>query len=142
MTRGYVATASTVIHAPVAKVWQALTDREMIRQYLFGTEVTSDWQAGSPITYRGVWEGKAYEDKGTILQIEPEKLLVSTFWSALSGKPDAPENYNLVRYELAPDDGGTRVTITQDNNASQQEADHSQQNWGMVLDGLKKLLEQ
>jgi hypothetical protein len=35
----------------------------------------------------------------------------------------------------------TRLTITQDNNDTQEEADHSKQNWAMVLEGMKKLLE-
>jgi uncharacterized protein YndB with AHSA1/START domain len=96
---------------------------------------------GSPITYAGEWQGKAYEDKGKILQVEPEKLLVSTFWSSLSGVPDVPENYKTVRYELSPAGSGTKLTIIQDNNATQEEANHSEQNWKMVLDGLKKLVE-
>jgi uncharacterized protein YndB with AHSA1/START domain len=90
---------------------------------------------------KAYWEGKAYEDKGEILQIEPEKLLVSTFWSALSSLPDLPENYNTVRYELTPADSGTKLTVTQDNNATQDDATHAEGNWNMVLDGLKKLLE-
>ena len=52
-----------------------------------------------------------------------------------------PENYQTVRYELSTEGDGTRLTITQDNNASQEEADRSEQNWKMVLDGIKKLLE-
>ena len=43
---------------PRFEVWEALTSPQMIQQYLFGTQVTTDWQVGSPITYRGVWQGK------------------------------------------------------------------------------------
>ncbi len=139
--RKFVARQSIVIHTDVARVWEALTKPDLIKQYMFGTEVTTDWREGSPITYKGVWEGKAYEDKGRVLQIEPGKLLVSTFWSSFSGLPDIPENYQTVRYELTPEGDGTRLTITQDNNASQEEADHSEQNWKMVLEGIKTLLE-
>ena len=141
MKNTFIAKATIRINAPRSKVWEALTLPDLIKQYLFGTEVTTDWNAGSRITYKGIWEGKPYEDKGKILQVEPEKLLVSTFWSALSGLPDVPENYNTIRYELSSEDGGTRLSIIQDNNATQQDADHSAQNWQMVLDGLKKLLE-
>jgi uncharacterized protein YndB with AHSA1/START domain len=135
------AEATITIDAPKSKVWEALTQPQLIKQYLFGTEVTTDWKAGSPITYKGTWEGKPYEDKGKVLQIEPGKLLVSTFWSSLSGLPDAPENYKTVRYELSAEGSKTRLTVIQDNNASQEEASHSEQNWKMVLDGVKKLLE-
>jgi uncharacterized protein YndB with AHSA1/START domain len=141
MDRKFIAKASIIISAPAAKVWQALTQPDLIQQYLFGTQVTTDWQVGSPITYRGVWQGKAYEDKGRVLQVEPQKLLVSTFWSALSGLADAPENYNTVSYELSGEGASTRLTITQDNNATPEDASHSEQNWNMVLQGIKKLLE-
>ena len=141
MNKTLTAKATIRVNAPTSKVWDALTKPNLIKQYLFGTEVTTDWQVGSPITYKGIWEGKAYEDKGRVLQLEPGKLLVSTFWSSLSGLPDIPENYKTVRYELSTEGDGTRLTITQDNNGSQEEANHSEQNWKMVLDGMKKLLE-
>jgi uncharacterized protein YndB with AHSA1/START domain len=108
---------------------------------MFGTEETTDWKAGSPITYKGEWQGKAYEDKGKIVEIEPQRRLVSTFWSSMAGLPDTPENYKLVRYELSPAGDSTKLTVTQDNNATQEEAEHSEQNWRTVLDGIKKLLE-
>ena len=142
MNKAYIAKATISINAPIEKVWEALTKPELIKQYLFGTEVTADWQVGSSITYKGVWEGKAYEDKGKVLQNEPGKLLVSTFWSSLSGVPDIPENYQTVCYELSSENGGTRLTLTQDNNDSEEGAKHSEQNWNMVLEGLKKLVEE
>ena len=98
-------------------------------------------QVGSPIIYMGEWQGKTYEDKGIVLQNEPDKLLVSTFWSSLTGLPDIPENYKTVRYELSSEGRGTRLTISQNNNDTQEEANHSTQNWDMVLAGVKKLLE-
>lgn len=141
MNKTFISQSTIAINAPASKVWDALIKPELIKQYLFGTEVTTDWQVGSPITYKGEWEGKTYEDKGKVLQVEKEKLLVSTFWSSLSALADIPENYKTVRYELSVDDKGTRLTITQDNNISQEEADHSGQNWKMVLEGIKKLVE-
>ena len=141
MNKTFTAEATLIINAPTSKVWDALTKPHLIKQYLFGTEVTTDWQVGSPITYIGIWEGKGYEDKGRVLQNVPGKLLVSTFWSSLSGLPDIPENYKTVRYELSTEGDGTRLTIIQDNNDSQEEANHSAQNWKMVLDGIKKLVE-
>ncbi len=141
MNETLVAKASIKINAPASRVWDALTNPDLIKQYLFGTQVTTDWHVGSPITYRGVWQGKAYEDKGKVLEIEPGKRIVSTFWSALSGLPDSPENYKTVRYEISGDSGGTIVTVIQDNNDSEEEARHSEQNWQMVLEGMKKMLE-
>jgi uncharacterized protein YndB with AHSA1/START domain len=136
-----MAQATIIINAPALKVWDALTKPELIKQYLFGTTVITDWKVGSPIIYEGQWQGKPYQDKGTILKIEPGKLLVSTYWSSMVGLPDVPESYKTVRYELSSEGSGTRLTITQDNNPNQDEANHSSQNWKMVLEGIKKLLE-
>ena len=133
--------ATVTINAPPSTVWNALVNPEMIQQYLFGTEVVADWKVGNPIIWKGVWEGKPYEDKGRILEFVPEKRLVTTHWSPLSGTPDVPEHYHTVTYELAPEDGGTKLTLTQDNNATEEEKYHSEQNWKMVLGGIKKLLE-
>ena len=141
MNNTYMAKVIITINVPKSKVWEALTKPALIKQYLFGTEVTTDWKVGNPIIYKGIWDGKEYEDKGVVLQIEPEKLLVSTYWSSLSGLPDIPEYFKTVRYELSTEGDGTMLTITQDNNDSQEEANHSEQNWKLVLDGMKKLLE-
>ena len=142
MSKTYIANATITINAPASKVWDAITKPDLIKQYLFGTEVATDWQVGSPITYKGTWEGKTYEDKGKILQVEPGRLLVSTYWSSFLGVSDIPENYQTVRYELSAESDGTRLTITQDNNDTQEAVAHSEQNWKMVLDGIKKLLEE
>lgn len=142
MKNNHVAKASMLINSPVSRVWDALTKPELIKQYLFNTDVISDWKVGSPILYRGEWEGKTFEDKGEILAFEPEKKLVSTHWSPLSGVPDQPENYHTVTYDLVSREDKTEITITQDNNASEQEKAHSEENWKAVLVGLKNLLEQ
>lgn len=142
MKQNHIAKASMLINAPIAKVWDAITKPELIKQYLFNTDVVSDWKVGSPIAYRGEWEGKPFEDKGRILKIEPEKTLVSTHWSPLSGVPDSPENYHTITYDLAEKGDKTEVTITQDHNANQEEKEHSEQNWKAVLVGMKNLLEQ
>jgi uncharacterized protein YndB with AHSA1/START domain len=141
MNKTYTATASTTINAPASRVWEAITKPELIKKYLFDTDVVSDWKVGSPIVYRGKFQGKPFEDKGKILEIEPEKSLVSTHWSPMSGVPDLPENYHKVSYQLSERDGKTDVTILQDNNASEEENSHSEANWNTVLDGLKKLVE-
>ena len=141
MNKAFIAKVTITINAPASKVWEALTKPEIIKQYFFDTNVVTDWKVGNHIYYRGEWQGKSYEDKGVILKFEPEKLLVSTHWSPLSGVPDIPENYHTVTYSLSPRGGTTEVTLTQDNNASEEEKTHSEQNWNMVLAGLKKLLE-
>ena len=134
-------TVTKNINAPVASVWQAFTDPDMIKQYLFGTTVISDWKLGSSITYTGEWEGKSYEDKGQIMDVIPFKRLHTTYWSSMSGKADKPENYVDVFYEVEPNGNGSKVTITQEGIENEEGVEHMKKNWGMVLDAMKKLLE-
>jgi uncharacterized protein YndB with AHSA1/START domain len=136
-----IATASQTIEAPADRVWQALVDPALVRQYLYGAEIKSDWRKGSPITFKGEWKGRAYEDKGEILEIEPGRLLKVTHYSPLSGLPDVPENYHVVTYRVSGEDGRSTLTITQANNRDQKEVDESQKTWGMILGNIKQLLE-
>jgi uncharacterized protein YndB with AHSA1/START domain len=137
-----IARASAVINAPRDKVWQALVDPKAIQQYMFGTKVVSDWREGSPIVWKGEWQGQAYEDKGTILQLTPGQTLQYSHYSPLSGVADLPENYHTVTIELSDAGNQTQILLTQDKNTSEEERAHSQQNWEMMLAALKNYLEQ
>ena len=141
MNNGLVANASISINAPSAKVWDAIVTPEIVKRYMFGTEVVSDWEQGGPIMWKGEWKGKPYEDKGSILQIEPEKLLQYSHFSPLSGLPEIPENYHTVTYELSADGDQTKVSLSQDSNKDAKAVEHSKQMWQTMLDGLKKVVE-
>ena len=142
MTRGFEAINTVTIDAPQADVWDALTNPAKVKEYLHGTEMSTDWKEGSPIYWRGEWKGKPYEDKGKVLEVKPQRLLKYTHWSPLGGSEDKPENYHTVVYELAGDDGKTTLTLRQDNNPTQEEADKmAKNNWGPVLEGLKEIAE-
>ena len=132
---------TTEISAPTAKVWDALINPEQIKKYLFGTQTHCDWKVDSPIRFTGEWEGKSYEDKGTILAIEKEKILSYDYWSNFSGVPDVPENYQIVTFRLDHDKGKTRLSLTQQNIRSEEAKSHSEENWKMVLNSLKELVE-
>jgi len=133
--------ASIDLNHPANRVWQVITDPELVKEYFFGTLVKSDWQPGSPITFTGSWEGKAYQDKGTILKVEPEKLLRFNYWSNFSGTEDKAENYSIITYRLAPNGQATKLTIRQEGFESEEKRDHSKQNWQTVLEGMRELLD-
>jgi uncharacterized protein YndB with AHSA1/START domain len=142
MPKNPIAHASVDVNASAAQVWDALVNPKTIQQYMFGTTVVSPWQEGSPITWKGEWKGKPYEDKGTILKMEPGRLLKYSHYSPLSGLPDTAENHHTVTIELSERGARTRVSLSQDNNASDQARQHSEQNWKTMLEGLKRLLEE
>jgi len=142
MDKNLIARASIPIKAPSAKVWDALVNPQAIQQYMFGTHVVTDWHEGSPIVWKGEWQGKSYEDKGVILQFKPGRTIQYSHFSPLSGLPDKPENYHTVTVELSGQGDQIRVSLAQDNNATEEERAHSAENWGMMLAALKKFLEQ
>jgi uncharacterized protein YndB with AHSA1/START domain len=142
MSNDLIAKASTIINAPTERVWDALVNPAAIKQYMFGTNVVSDWREGSPIVWKGEWQGKPYEDKGVILKFKPGQTLQYSHFSPLSGMPDKPENYHTVTVELSADGNQTRVSLAQDHNATEEERVHSEENWGMMLAALKKFVEQ
>lgn len=133
--------ASITIDSPASKVWEALTTPELIKQYFFGTEASSDWKVGSPITFSGEYKGKSYHDKGTILEVIPSKIFRYSYWSSMSGIEDKPENYVPVTYALVESDDKTTLTITQQNIPDEKMKVHSEENWKKVLANLKQLLE-
>lgn len=138
----HTAKTQITIHATAPKVWAALTTPALIKKYMMGANVHSDWKVGSDLRYTGEYEGKAYEEKGKILEIEPNKLLKATHFSSMSGKPDVPENYATVTWSLHHTDGGTIVTVTQDSIDSEKGVEQSKQNWHGVLQGLKKTVDE
>jgi uncharacterized protein YndB with AHSA1/START domain len=141
MKNDITGTASVEIHAPVQKVWEALTTPEIIKEYFFGTDAISDWKIGSPLIFKGEWQGKHYEDKGTILDNEENRLLRYSYWSSMSGIEDKPENYVIVTYELLEKNGNTMLTVIQENIPDEKMKAHSEENWKKVLAELKDLLE-
>jgi hypothetical protein len=93
------------------------------------------------IVYRGVWDGKPFEDKGSVLEIDPPHRLVSSYYSAFSGLSDVPENYQRVTYTLVEEGAGTHLVVAQDNIATEESRTHSEGNWNLVLENLKKVVE-
>lgn len=130
---------SVEINAPASKVWNALTNPEIIKEYLFGTETITDWKVGSDIIFQGEYgENKEhkYRDKGIVKENVLNKLLSYSYWSGFSGLEDKPENYSLVTYTLK--DTGNNQTIftwTQKGFATEDGYQHS-------LSGMKEFLEQ
>jgi uncharacterized protein YndB with AHSA1/START domain len=144
---GATAEVSIDIRASRQRVWRALTDPDLVQQYFMGARVDTDWQPGSPITFSGEWDGRAFQDKGEVLEFQPGQRLSYSHWSPLSGAPDTQENYHVVTVALSGPDDRTEVRLTQSNLSGEvTEADRAsraqfESNWNQVLNGLKKTAE-
>jgi uncharacterized protein YndB with AHSA1/START domain len=128
------------IDAPTSRVWAALTEPKLVRAYMMGATVSTDWKVGHKITWSGQYNGKSYVDRGEVKALDPQKRLSVTHWSPLSGLADEPANYHTVTYDLAPTAKGTKVTLTQENLTGVSE-EQSRKNWQPVLRGLKETVE-
>lgn len=138
----YSSSASVLIRASREAVWRAITDPALVKRYFFGTNLVTDWKVGSPLLFHGEWEGKSYEDRGTVRSFDPPNGLSYDYWSSFSGLPDEPDRRQLIRYELSDEAGAVRVAVTQSNIDTQERADHSTENWKTLLGGMKKLVEE
>ncbi|MFM7485883.1 MAG: SRPBCC family protein [Cytophagales bacterium] len=140
MKPNLTAQVSIDFRAPKARVWKALTDPTDIKLYFFGTNLVTEWIVGGPIRFVGEWEGKSYEDKGTVLKFDPQKMLQYDYWSSLSGKEDKQENYQMITYRVTEKDGITNVQIFRDSE-TEEAREHSEQSWKMVLEDMRNLVE-
>lgn len=132
---------SIAIDAPVQAVWDAITAPATIERWFFGVHTETDWREGSPIVHTGTWQGRPYEDRGTIVRIEPPHVLTHTHWSALSGLPDLPEHHQRVTWTLRPSGTGTELTVSETNLPSGEAKGVSDQTWPVVLANLKQVVE-
>lgn len=130
------------IAASRAKVWDALTNPDVVKKYFYGTTLKSTWKKGEPVIWTGEWEGKSYVDKGVLLDIEKEKYIKYSYFSSFSGKPDVPENYHNISYKLNDVGGNTELVIEQDGHETEDAARQSEQSWTGVMDGMRKLVEE
>ena len=133
--------SSTIIDAPLERVWKAITTPAEMKQWFFGVDTDADWRPGGRLVHRGEYQGKPYVDKGEIVEFDPPRRLVHTHWSDVSGLPDEPGNHQIVAWDLAPKDGATELVITERNLPSADAAKTSEQGWAAALKSLKELLE-
>lgn len=141
MDKNLVATATTSVAAEMSEVWRALVTPDAIKQWMFGADVESDWEVGSPITWSGEFKGTTFEDKGEILQFDPPNTLSYSHFSPMSGNADNPENYHTVTIRLYEGDGTTTITLSQDNNPDEKARAESEKNWNAMLGTLKDYVE-
>jgi uncharacterized protein YndB with AHSA1/START domain len=134
-----------LINASPAKVWNALTIPDIIKEYLFGTETITDWKVGSEIIFQGTYGDNneySYRDKGIIKENILNEKISYSYWSGFSGLEDKPENYSLVTYTLQSDDNKTtNFTWTQKGFGSEEGYQHSSSGMTAFLEQIKAIAE-
>jgi uncharacterized protein YndB with AHSA1/START domain len=133
-----------IIKALPFAVWDALTNPEVMKQWMgepeLEMEIITDWQVGTPILIKGFHHIR-FENKGTILQFEPNQVLEYNFLSSLSRLHDTYENYTIVQFRLMLLDNQTSLTLTVSNFPTEAIFNHVNFYWRTTLEILKKVIE-
>jgi uncharacterized protein YndB with AHSA1/START domain len=149
MSQPMIVRSSIHIQAPAAKVWKALTDAEITKQYMFGCAALSDWKVGSPLLWKGTFNGiEVVAVKGTVVDIQPNKVLSFTTFDPNSTLEDIPENYVTATYTLTETKGETLLEVSQgdfstvaDGERRYAETYNNGEGWTPILREIKKIVE-
>ncbi|HLZ86717.1 MAG TPA: SRPBCC domain-containing protein [Puia sp.] len=149
MNTPLIVKSEITINAPATSVWDALTRPEWTKQYMFGCEAQSDWKPGSPLLWRGNFNGvDMVAVKGQIVSIDPVQSLVYTVIDPNNPAiPDIPENYLTVTCQLTEEGGRTFLTVTQGDYSKVAEGETRYQHtvdgggWDPILVQIRDLLE-
>lgn len=138
MTRSVFVYAIYIRTTP-EKLWSALTDPELMKQYWFGCYCESDWVSGSP--WRLVSGDGQINDAGEIVTAEPPSRLVIRW--AHQSKPDLKaEGQSLCTMELEPSGSAVKLTITHEIERSPSLLITAVSGgWPKVLSNLKSVIE-
>ena len=129
----------TFIRTTPAKLWEALTDPQFIRQYWFNTTVECGWKKGSP--WKMVRPDGSLTDTGEILEIDPPRRMVIRWQN--EWKPELKaEGPSRCTIELEPVDSAVKLTITHEIDRPESKLITAVSGgWPRILSNLKSLLE-
>lgn len=103
------------ILAPASKVWRALTEPELVKQWQYGADLLTTWEPGTPIVFRNEWNGQVFEQKGTVLEFTPASRLRYSLFFPRPDLHDSPENHFFMVYELTESGGITSLLFRQED---------------------------
>ena len=136
---------AVTINASTSQVWHILTTSELMKKWMISDDIeiniNTDWKVGSPIVIRGNMSGKNFENNGTVLQFEPEKILEYSHLSSTSRLPNRPESYSIIEFRLQPMENLTILTLTVSNFPTESIYKHLAFYWNVTLEVLKRMIE-
>ncbi|MEI9947268.1 MAG: SRPBCC domain-containing protein [Chitinophagaceae bacterium] len=129
------------INASIQKVWDTITKPELVKLWQFGSDLLTTWEPGSDIKFRTEWEGKVFEQWGTVLEVRPTEFVKYNLFASRPGLEDKPENYFIMSYILTEQGRQTKLEIIQDDNRPGVVQEEPQGEENPVLKALKELAE-
>ena len=133
------------INAPHAKVWEYLTDPNLMKKWMgdheMNIEISTDWVVGNPVLIKG-FHHVNFENKGIVLQFDPQKMIQYTHLSSISRLTDRNENYCIITFLLKADKEYTLLTIRIENFPTESIYKHMNFYWQGTATVLKNFIEQ
>ena len=114
-----IISSNIIINASSDKVFQALTNPEIMKLWQFNWEVITNWKEGTEIKFRTKTEEKILEQWGTILEMKVNELIKYNLFTPKPGLEDEPESYCNTSYVLTNINGQTRVEVIQEDYRSE-----------------------
>jgi uncharacterized protein YndB with AHSA1/START domain len=134
--------ATVKILAPAKKVWLALTNPDLVKQWQYGSDLLTTWEVGTSIVFRNEWNGQVFEQKGTVLEFSPESRVKYSLFFPRPDLQDIPEHHFFMTYELTESDGITSLLVRQEDPRPSPPDESSGGDDGPdVLSHLKELVE-
>lgn len=133
------------IKASLSVVWNTLTNPDLMSQWMgepeMGLEILTDWKVGSAIIIRGFHHVK-FENRGTVLEFEPNRVLKYDYLSSTSQLPDKQENHTVIEFRLTPDNDQTSLKLTLSNFPTESIFKHVDFYWRTTMGIIKDSAEQ
>jgi uncharacterized protein YndB with AHSA1/START domain len=126
------------IAAPIERVWAALTDGAISREYWGGRQVESDWRVGSPVLFR--IDADTHDIvRAKVLAIDPPRHLAMG-WT-YDQEPMPPASRVTYTLEQASPEN-VKLTVIHEVWEAGSEVDERLKNgWPAILSSLKSYLE-
>ena len=133
--------STIVLDAPIEKVWNALTQPALVKQWQYGSDLITDWIVGNKIRFRNEWEDQVFEQWGTVLEVIPNQKIKYSLFFPRPELEDKPENYFIMSYILTEENQKVKLEILQEDNRPGAIQEEPQGEENPILQGLKALIE-
>ena len=133
--------STITVDASKQKVWNALTQPNLVKLWQYGSDLITDWTIGNKIEFVTEWEGKIFKQWGTVLDFKPTDSLTYNLFAPRPDLEDKPENYFVMKYILTDTNGKTKLEIIQEDNRPNAVQEEPQGDENPILQALKKVAE-
>lgn len=148
MERETIIQRTLLVDASPRAIWHVLTEPQLTKLYLEGSQARSSWKPGSPVVWVDKVDGQErVRAKGTVMACQADRRLRYTCFLTDSDLPDEPASYTTVDILLEPErDGRTRLELWHGDFAGLPQdvrrAREAGREWVEVLVGIKRVAEE